>query len=152
SKVDLSPYLRFVEQEGNIVINKADLDVPLAPSTPNENSGDVGSLYFYFFKDGSVINGPGIVESLGTTVLLLDLEYADFAPMRSIRQVALDQDATAYQETITLFVQRLLENHRDDEDYLTEALVTVPVTPLSLEQTAILKDGVKLRVFYTTTN
>ncbi len=152
SRIDLGPYLRFVESTERIIINKADIEVPIGEAPGNIMNDTVSQFYFYFFREGSIINGPGIVGDVQSTLLMDELSYANRGAQGTGRRIVLEEGAGVYDDAMTLFLQSLLQNHRDEEDYLTEALVTVPVVPLSLEHTAILKNGVKLKVFYTTTN
>ncbi len=150
-RLDLDPFLEFIESQENLIINKADIDIPTITNRANSIQSVVQDINLYFFKDGTVINGPGIANNVFNTALLQENDYSNLTALPIPRVITYSEDDLNYTSTITLFTQSLLTDQLAGDEFLTDDLVIIPnsVSGLHIGQSSILNSGVKLKVFYT---
>ncbi len=148
-KLDLDPFLEFVNSQDNLIVNKADIEIPTVNNRANFIQSTVPDIHLYFFKDGTVINGPGIATNVFNTALLEENDYSNLTAIPTPRILTFSEDDANYASTVTLFTQSFLTNQLNGDDFLTDDLVVLPTSGLYISQTTIQNSGVKLKVFYT---
>lgn len=148
-KLDIDPFLEFVNSEDNVIINKADIEIPTVNNRSNIIQSTVPDINLYFFKEGTVINGPGIATDVFNTALLAENDYSNLTALPTPRVLTFSEDDSNYSSTITLFTQSLLTDRLAGDEFLTDDLVVLPTSGLYIGQSTIQNSGVKLKVFYT---
>ena len=148
-KLNLDPFLDFVKSEENLIINKADIEIPTVVNRANTMQSTVQDINLYFFKEGTVINGPGIATNVFNTALLGENDYANLTALPVPRVLTFSEDHSNYSSTITLFTQSLLTDQLSGEEFLTDNLVVLPTSGLYIGQSTIQNSEVKLKIFYT---
>lgn len=148
-RLDLNPFIDFVNTQENLIINKADIEIPVTANRINSIQSPVPDINLYFFKEGTVINGPGIADDVFNTALLNENDYSNLTALPVPRVLLYDEEDLNYSSTITLFTQSLLTDRLAGDDFLTDDLVVVPTSGLYIGQSSIQNSGVKLKVFYT---
>ena len=151
-KLRLQPFLDFVNTNDNIIINKADIEIPVSLERNNAIEQPIQDINLYFFKEGTVINGPGIATNVVNTAILPENEYQALTALPVPRAVLYSSEDQNYTSTITLFSQSLLTDKLAGDEFLTEDLVVIPSNFVGIGQSSILNSGIKLKVFYTTVN
>ncbi|MEL7006230.1 MAG: hypothetical protein AAFN93_26410 [Bacteroidota bacterium] len=147
--IDLGPLRDFAINNPDAVVNNAEIEVPNSEDLINERSTRVGIMNFLFAADGSVINGPGFLSDLGVTALAPEDDYLGASIPQAARSVSLDVDNLDYNQQITLFSQFFLSMQTIDEETLTTGFVLIPALRLTTQQSAIVSDSVKMKLFYT---
>lgn len=149
-KLRMQPFLDFINNNDNIIINKADIDIPVYTPVNNAIQTPIQDISLYFYKDGTVINGPGIAQDVLNTAVLPENDYQSLTALPVPRSIFYSEDDQLYTSTVTLFSQSLITDKLSGDEFLTEDLVVVPATWVSIGQTSIQNSGIKLKVFYTT--
>jgi len=147
--IDLGPLRDFAINNPDAVVNNAEIEIPSSEDLINERSTRVGIMNFLFAADGSVINGPGLLSDLGVTALAPEDDYLGASIPQAARSVSLDVDNLDYNQQITLFSQFFLSMQTIDEETLTTGFVLIPALRLTTQQSAIVSDSVKMKLFYT---
>lgn len=148
-KLDLDPWLAFLDTQENLIINKADIEIPTITNRANSIQSTVPDINLYFFKEETVINGPGIANDVINTALLGENDYSNLTALPVPRVLTYSEDDLNYSSTITLFTQSLLTDQLAGDEFLTDDLVVLPTSGLYISQSTIQNSGVKLKVFYT---
>lgn len=148
-KLDLDPWLKFIDTQENLIINKADIEIPTITNRANSIQSTVPDINLYFFKEETVINGPGIANDVFNTALLGENDYSNLTALPVPRVLTYSEDDLNYSSTITLFTQSLLTDQLAGDEFLTDDLVVLPTSGLYISQSTIQNSGVKLKVFYT---
>lgn len=148
-KLDLDPFLDFVNSQDNLIINKADIEIATVNNRANSIQSNVPDVNLYFFKEGTVINGPGIANDVFNTAVLSENDYSNLTALPTPRVLIFSEDDSNYSSTITLFTQSLLTDQLAGDELLTDDLVVLPTSGLYISQSTIQNSGVKLKVFYT---
>lgn len=145
-RLDLDP---FIDSQENLIINKADIEIPTVTNRANRLQSDVPDINLYFFKEGTVINGPGIANDVFNTALLGENDYSNLTALPTPRVLTFSEDNSNYESTITLFTQSILTDQIAGDEFLTDDLVVIPTSGLYISQSTIQNSEVKLKVFYT---
>ncbi|MEQ8472084.1 MAG: DUF4270 family protein [Marinoscillum sp.] len=154
TKLDLQPYLDFVAQSENLIINQALLSMETTDLAHYLDSSYVGTINFLFIRDDGRINGPGLGFSMIENGLMTDNSYQSYGSSSASPQL----QPTVYNiksmhyssPSVTLFSQILLDQSEEEEvDYLTNELVLSGSNNLDLRQSAFSNSAFKLTVFYT---
>ncbi|MDW3196640.1 MAG: DUF4270 family protein [Cytophagales bacterium] len=148
-RLDLDPFLDFVASQENVIINKADIEIPTVTNRANRLQSDVPDINLYFFKEETVINGPGIANDVFNTALLGENDYSNLTALPTPRVLTFSEDDSNYASTITLFTQSILTDQIAGDEFLTDDLVVIPTSGLYISQSTIQNSEVKLKVFYT---
>ena len=139
-KVDLSPLKQFLTDQGNIVINRCDIELPISfDIISNEYIKEVEDSRLYFIKDG------GNISSSTSKVVLSNNGYLSNNPVPA--SAVPNEDESAYETEITLFTQLINSDAVD-----VEKLLLVPSDITSMNQNVFEKSGIKLKVYYTVPN
>ena len=149
TKVDLSPFQDFIDNNPTAIINNATLELPILDQEINNLSQRIEGINFFFEKPGTVINGPGLIDDIANSVLAPEEQYSDGRPQLSSRVIFFDDDAMNYDESITLFSQFYLTQQVEDDDVVTTGFILIPSIRMTTQQSAIVASEVKLQIFYT---
>ncbi len=152
TSIDLSPLVSFLENNSDAVINIARLELPIPENQSLPLAQSLEALNFFFGKANSgLINGPGLIDDIGNTVLAPEIEYALGQRRISARNVRLEteEERSSYDETISLFSQYLLERNLAGDGFITNRFIILPSARLSLDRGVISRNDVQLEIFYT---
>lgn len=148
TKLDLKPYLDFLETKQDLIINRAVLTLGVS-EFPGPFVDEVPSLNFFFVRKDGRINGPAIIEDQQfTSAILTDNSYT--SSTKTLLNMGYVPDSVQYQDNVTWFAQILADNSMRSDDFLTEELIVLSPRTIGLGQTSFIKSDIKLTVFYTT--
>jgi hypothetical protein len=141
-QVDLTPFYDFLEQKGSIVINRSDIELPVAQDVIHpSNINDVEGTRLFFSKDGKNI------ANNASSLVLSNISYLSSSSGSTPAIAELNDSKTSFQTEITIFTQLINSNSID-----TKKLLLVPSDITSLNQSVFDKSGIKLKVYYTVPN
>ncbi|MEQ6121172.1 DUF4270 family protein [Reichenbachiella sp. MALMAid0571] len=139
-KIDISPLKQFLADQGNIIINRCDIEIPaFFDIVHNEYISQVDNSRFFFIKDG------GNVSNSTSRVILSNNGYLSNSSVPA--SAVPNEDESAYETEITLFTQLINADAID-----VEKLLMVPSDITSMNQSVFEKSGIKLKVYYTIPN
>lgn len=156
TSIDLSEFIAFLDENLDVVINNADLEIPVVGLDVNRVAQKNDNLRVFFSNETNQIDGPGALLDFENNGLAIDAEYAEFNLDRgqptTIRILPLDEEDFNYDDDITLFSQYLIQRRVEDSTFVTTNFILFPTNNFSVEQTGLVAPSVKLKVFYTTLN
>jgi hypothetical protein len=143
--VDMQPFIDFVTENDQILINKAEIEVELA-----DNSGSsIEGIRFFFFKEGIGIEGDAqFVGSPLNSILMANESYLPQSPT-IVRIAGLQENQ--YRADVTLFTEVFYNNLRTNDLILAEKMVLIPNEPLTIS-TSFMNPELRLKLYYTTIN
>jgi hypothetical protein len=150
-RIDLSPYLDFIEFNPDIIINRAEIYLESSP-IDNELIPPIDRIQFYFPNEDGRINGPGVyVQNLAILyTVLTDNGYFQAASGGSnVLTTSYSTTNQWYANNMTNFCQKLLDSQLAGVDYVSEQLIVYSPDITTVGQSPISKSGIKLKVFYT---
>ncbi len=146
TKVDLQPYLDFIESNSNLIINNSTFQFETVKSS-SEYIDSLAQLNSFFITNDGRINGPASLSaSAGLYAILSENSYLSSG---SDLLVSVPDSSLTYQSNVTLFSQILFDNFHEGEEYLTEEFVLTSPRTLSMNQTKLINSEVKLTLYYT---
>lgn len=139
-KIDISPLKKFLADQGKIIINRCDIEIPTSfDIVDNEYISSVSNSRFFFIKDG------GNVSNSTSRLVLSNNGYLSNS---SVPAYAIPNEEESFYETeITLFTQLI-----NSDAFDVEKLLMVPSDITSMNQSIFEKSGIKLKVYYTVPN
>jgi len=139
-KIDISPLKKFLADQGKIIINRCDIEIPTSfDIVDNEYISPVSNSRFFFIKDG------GNVSNSTSRLVLSNNGYLSNS---SVPAYAIpNEDESVYETEITLFTQLI-----NSDAFDVEKLLMVPSDITSMNQSIFEKSGIKLKVYYTVPN
>ena len=155
-KIDLQPLIDLYESNEHFVFTDVQFSMD-AGSTGSIYISPVSQFRFYFIRGDSTINATStsIAGALRSdfinNAVLTESSYTGAAPAL-LNFTYSDQDL-GYSGIVTLFSQILGDSYNEETDrYLTRYLVGLSPNGISMGQTNLLKNQIKVRVFYTVFN
>ncbi len=142
---DLAPLKEFASSNPNILVNKAEI------ITDYESDPDLShkAIRYYFFKENFGISGEGRYIDPFNTLVLTNNSYLT----GSYELLASPQASSGtYQSDITMFTEVFNRQFATQSEFLAEKLVLTGNVAVTLEESIIPVNSVKLRVYYTTAN
>jgi len=171
TRIDLTPFFEFVETEKDVVFNRVSMSIDVEPTQVNLPLMPAASYYFSKSTDPININWPGAVRypAFFNTVLQQDNRYLTlsstnlFSIVHELDTLSKSPLRMGYSGSATIFWQFLYDNVTDDLNDVKlekrsavlqllngiEDMIMVNGARLSLGRSLILKDGVKLKIYYT---
>ena len=144
--IDFSPYKAFADSLDYLVISRAELEI--GPNLLHEvypNINPPTETRFIFIKDAN-IDGPGTVFDPANNTILDNNSY--LTGSFNVDSHAYDEVVTqSYRGTLTIYLELLASGQIEFSE-----VVMLPRTISTFDQASFSKEGVKLKVFYTTTS
>ncbi|MEQ9285789.1 MAG: DUF4270 family protein [Cyclobacteriaceae bacterium] len=141
-RIDLKPFKDFLDQQGSVLVNRCDIEIPLADDQmSSDHINNVGNLRFYFIKEG------GNITNSSSSVVLSNVSYLSSTSSGIPASAGLNDDETAYETEITIFTQLINSNSID-----VDQLLVVPADITSMNQSIFDKSGIKMKIYYTVPN
>lgn len=149
-KIDLQPFINFVDTSENVFINKAEIIMGVAASTISYLD-EIEPIQFYFVSDSTRINGPGGFNDNQklTSAILSEASYYSNSSAHSLLSIGFNSDEDYFRGDITTFSDLFFRANADDQDYLTEKLLLHTPFALSTRRASFIKSEVKMRIYYT---
>lgn len=150
-RIDLTPYIDFIESNPDIIINRGEIYLS---STPIDETliPQIGRIQFYIPNGVGKINGPGVyLQDLATFyAILVDNGYFQQSNGASSLLTTTYSDTDQwYANNVTNFCQKMLDSKLADIDYITRQLIVTSPDLTTVGQSSFSKSGIKLKVFYT---
>ena len=155
-RIDLSPYLDFAEENEaeQIIVQRAQLSIGAETSEIIPNVENV--KYYFSNEDNSNladvvynINWAGIAVDPISTLLQTDNTYLGSLPLDLTSTI--DSATNVYMTFPNVFFQDILDQTQEGEKLYSDDLIMVsPVNTLS--KSIIIKDSIKLQIFYVKLN
>ncbi|MEM8894999.1 MAG: DUF4270 family protein [Bacteroidota bacterium] len=143
--IDFSPYRAFTDSLDHLVISRAEIEV--GPNLLDEAYTSINppeDLRYIFLKDGN-IDGPGTVFDPANNTILDNNSY--LTGQFTVDSHSYDDVFTnSYRGTLTIYLELLAAGQIDFDE-----VAVLPRTISTFNQASFSKDGVELRVYYTTT-
>lgn len=136
-RIDLSTFRQFLADQGNVIINRTDIEIPVSTTSINsEYISGVEDVRFFFIEDGSNI------RNTASTRILTNLSYLSSSAV-TLSAVPKEGETTFEAET-TLFTQLINTDAVD-----VTKLLLVPTDFTGFNQSKFDKSGIKMTIYYT---
>lgn len=136
-RLDLAPLRQFLADQGDVIINRTDIEIPISTTSINSQyiSG-VEDVRFFFIEDGSNI------KNTASTRILTNLSYLSSSAVTL--SAFPDEGETTLKAETTLFTQLI------NTDVLkADKLLLVPTDITGFNQSIFDKSGIKMKIYYT---
>lgn len=142
------------QENSTIIINDATFSFDFNEDAQRDT---LESFYSFFYEDNG-FNGSGLVINPFENVIMSDNAFLQGTSSAAFSLV--NADSTAIELNAILFFQQLYNEFRENEEEVEEELRTISIdefislsaNDVTLQRTVIPKEGIKLRIFYTTVN
>jgi hypothetical protein len=141
--VDLTPLKDFIAGNEQSIVNKAEFVISVAGTDQA-----VDEIKYYFYKPESGFRGEGLLSDPFNTAILTNQGYLPISNNPLISRLEND----GYVGDATIFIESYMNRFFLDGTYLTDRLVLTGNRFLILDESRILDDQVKLRLYYTQIN
>lgn len=134
-RIDLSTFRQFLADQGNVIINRTDIEIPLSSTSVNSQyiSG-VEDVRFFFIEDGANIsNGARVLTNLS------------YLSNSGVALSAFSKDGETKLEAETTLFTQLINTEAVD----VSKLLLVPTDITSFNQSKFDKSGIKMTIYYT---
>ncbi|MFY0599589.1 MAG: hypothetical protein JXR03_07945 [Cyclobacteriaceae bacterium] len=155
-RLDLNPYLDFLSENENIIVNRAEISIPTDNS---DGSPEVNNIRYFIPSSNGRINGPAFLvnqSQIKDFGVLSNSGYRVFNGFPSMLISSFDNDDNSYFGNVTNFCQALLDFSLWDQTTATSKLVVdakqlilYGATPTLVGQSTIPSSGITLKVYYT---
>jgi hypothetical protein len=136
-RIDLSTFRQFLADQGNVIINRTDIEIPLSATSVNSQYiNGVDDVRFFFIEDNSNIRNSA------STIVLTNLSYLSSSGV-ALSAVSQEGETTLKAET-TLFTQLI-----NTEAIDVNKLLLVPSDITGFNQSKFDKSGIKMTIYYT---
>ncbi len=140
--VDMEPFVDFIQNNQNIVINKAEMEIDIDTSAGNP----LEQIRYYYFRENSGIRGEGVLDDPLNTLMLTNDGY-----LTGQRRILVGAaDSINYMNDITIFTQIFISKYEEEAEFLTEKLVLTSDRFIDLYETRV--NSVKFKIYYTSLN
>jgi len=142
-RIDLQPYLDFLNSVDNLILNRVDIELSITDDNSSfkylERPED---LRYFFYDDGRNINVNGLLtNAFVNTLIMTNTSYLSRAtePLRAV----INAD-DVYSADATLFSQFIASGNID-----TRQLILIPSNITSMNRVVFDAKAVKMKIFYT---
>ncbi len=147
-KVELTEYLKFVNDNQDITINRAEFSYAHDPIV-SDIIPAVQLVNYYFPKEDERISISQALSTRGTYALFSNNGYTAALSSESMLASGYDKEDQIYQDDVTLFCKSLADYQRAGEEPFAKSIVFWNANTTSVGQTSIPKSSIKLKVYYT---
>ncbi|MEM9896340.1 MAG: hypothetical protein AAF789_08215, partial [Bacteroidota bacterium] len=170
TKIDLTALLPFFEENPDVLINQAEIEIQLSEESSRDN---FSSFVFMLADESGNFFNPGLAINQFSSVVMTDIAYLRPVVNGAInsipRQPTFSSEDMTLTADMTLFFQSLLSTSVEestsgalDELFFASpvgeevkrvaSLVLLSVQDLNLGRNIIASDGITLNIFYTSIN